>query len=310
MKIFKVRKCSQFISTLIQNSYFGFLTTKTIYTGPLKKFCSLGLNCYSCPAALFSCPLGALQQVFISLRILPGEYLSKVLFYVLGQILLQSLLLGRFICGWLCPFGFLQDLLYKIPFYKRTFHLPFRAQRYLKHLFLLFFIILFPIIFLTELGYGLLWFCKYFCPAGTLQAGYFHLILEPSLSKKIGSIFFLKNLLLGGIILFCIIEIRFFCKNLCPLGLIYGFFNRFSLFKLRWEESKCNKCLLCEKACPMGLTIPKELNSLECIRCLNCVEICPTKAISLRTSFYYLPERDRINLKVEELRYAERRKSS
>lgn len=302
MKISKARRLIQFFSTLLHNAYLGFPITGNIYTGSLKRFCAPGLNCYSCPAAFFSCPLGSIQQVLISLRVLSFQALLQPLFYVLGTILLFSLALGRFICGWFCPFGLLQDLLYKIPFYKKNFHLPLRAQRYLKYALLIFFVLLLPALWIGELGYGTLWFCKYFCPVGTLEAGFFNFPLKPELLNLVGKIFLLKSLLLLIILFLCLIEIRFFCKNLCPLGLIYGIFNRFSLLQLRWVKRACTTCTLCEKACPMGLYIPKELNSVECIRCLKCLEICPTKAIHLEKTFYYLPEKYQINLSVRRWR--------
>lgn len=308
MKIFRLRRLSQTFSTVLHNGYIGFLSTGGIYTGYLKRICGPGLNCYSCPAALFSCPLGAIQQIMISVRLLPPAYLSHVFFYLLAQILLFSLFLGRFICGWLCPFGFFQELLYKVPFYKRKIYLPYRIERYTKHFFLISFVFLFPALFTKEIGYGILWFCKYLCPAGSLEAGYFNLLINPSLKNKIGSIFVLKSILLILILIFCLMEIRFFCKNLCPLGLIYGIFNRFSFLKLRWDEKSCSRCTLCEKICPMDLKIPKDLNSVECIRCLSCLELCPTKAIHLEKVLLYLPETYQIKLSVGELKYESRRK--
>lgn len=310
MRISKLRRAIQIISTLIHNSYFGFPFTGNIYTGSLKQFCAPGLNCYSCPSALFSCPLGALQQVLISFRILPFEIVSKALLYVIGQIVLFSLFLGRLICGWLCPFGFLQDLLYRIPFYKRKLRLPFSIQRYIKHGLLVFLVISFPLVFIGDTGYGTLWFCKYFCPVGTLEAGIFTLLLKPELKELIGKLFFIKLILLMFILLLCVIEIRFFCKNLCPLGLIYGLFNRFSFFQLYWQERVCSACGLCEKVCPMDLRIPKDLNSVECIRCLQCVGVCPTKAIHLKKSIYYLPKKYQKNLSIGALGHASRRKST
>ncbi len=307
MKIFKLRKASQIISTLLHNSYFGFLFTGNLYTGYFKRFCGPGLNCYSCPAALFACPLGSIQQVMISLKILPWSILSQALIFTLSNILILSLFFGRFICGWLCPFGFFQDLLYKLPFVKKTFKLPFEAQRYFKHFFLLFFIFLLPALYINELGYGILWFCKYICPAGTFEAGYLNLILKPALMEKVGLIFLLKSLIFLGVALLCVIELRFFCKNLCPLGVIYGVFNKIGLFRLSWTKENCNLCTVCEKVCPMGLSIPADLNSLECIRCLNCLSACPSKAIKLEKSLSYLPERYSIQYTIGELRNAKNR---
>jgi len=254
--------------------------------------------------AWFSCPLGILQNLFASVRIILAQIIFSAFAYSIGIILIISLAFGRFICGWLCPFGLFQELLYRIPFFKKELPLPFRLQRYFKHLLLIFFVILLPFLYLTEIGYGLLWFCKFVCPAGTLEAGYTNLLLQPNLSKNIGLTFYLKTLLLLAIIFLCIVDIRFFCKNLCPLGLIYGIFNRFGLLKLRWNEKNCILCGACEKICPMGLNIPKDLNSVECIRCLNCLSLCPTKAISLERSLIYLATLDSKTITIKEMRNA------
>ncbi len=275
------RRWVQFFSTLTHNGYLGFLIKGSIYTGFFKNFCGPGLNCYSCPASLFACPLGILQNLFISIRILSWQILVGSFSYIMSFFLFFGLFFGRFICGWLCPFGFFQDLLYKIPFPKRKVSFPLQTQKYLKVFFLLFFVIVFPIFFVNEIGYGIPWFCRYICPAGTIEAGYFNLILQPSLWTLIGLTFYLKTLVLILILILCLMELRFFCKNLCPLGLIYGLFNKIALLRLSFNEKNCNSCKVCEKVCPVGLSIPEELNSIECIRCLNCVRICPTKAITL-----------------------------
>ena len=103
----------QAVAVLIQNANFkGFFTGK-IYTGATKKVCVPGLNCYSCPGAVSACPVGSLQS-FLSARTFRFPY------YVLGILLFAGALLGRAVCGLLCPFGFLQDLIYLIPFSRRT----------------------------------------------------------------------------------------------------------------------------------------------------------------------------------------------
>ncbi|PMP67674.1 MAG: 4Fe-4S ferredoxin [Thermodesulfobacterium geofontis] len=275
------RKWIQITSTLVHNGYLGFLLNNNTYTGFLKSFCAPGLNCFSCPTSLFACPLGILQNLFVSVRILPWQILIGSFLYVLSFFLFFGLLLGRFICGWLCPFGFLQDLIYKIPFLKTYVNLPFRAQSYLKFLFLLLFVIFLPLLVINELGYGILWFCKYICPAGTIEAGYLNLLLQSSLFYLTGLVFFLKTFILILLLILCLIDLRFFCKNVCPLGLIYGLFNKVGILRLSFDLNNCNSCKVCEKVCPSNLSIPDEINSLECIRCLNCLKICPTKAIKL-----------------------------
>ncbi|RKX57899.1 MAG: 4Fe-4S ferredoxin [Thermodesulfobacteriota bacterium] len=275
------RRWSQFFSALLHNSYPGFLITHNIYTGFLKNFCAPGLNCHSCPASFFACPLGILQNFFASLRVLSWQVLVGSFFYILSFFLLFSLFLGRFICGWLYPFGFFQDLIYKIPFFKKQINLPFKIQRYFKFFFLFFFVIILPLSVVNELGYGVLWFCKYICPAGTLEAGYFNLFLQPSLFSLIRFAFYLKSFIFFLLFFLCLMDLRFFCKNICPLGLIYGSFNNIGFLRLSFNPNNCNLCKICEKVCPSNLSIPEELNSINCIRCLNCLKNCPTKAIKL-----------------------------
>ena len=112
--------------TAVTNGYAqGFLQGK-IYRGKLKLLCMPGLNCYSCPGALGSCPIGSLQAVLDS-----GKFRFSC--YVLGFLVLFGAVLGRFVCGWLCPFGLVQDLLHKIPLFQKKKNLPgHRVLRWLK----------------------------------------------------------------------------------------------------------------------------------------------------------------------------------
>ena len=101
------RKLIQLYSALLFNANLkGFVNGK-IYQGPIKNVCTPGLNCYSCPGASGACPLGSLQNAL-------GASEKRTPYYVFGIIILYSILLGRIICGFLCPFGLIQELLYKI----------------------------------------------------------------------------------------------------------------------------------------------------------------------------------------------------
>ncbi len=299
----KKRNFIQFLIAIWANSYLGFLIEGGIYTGRLKNLCFPGLNCYSCPLALTAPPLRILQHVMAPLRTLPVVALKGAL-YLTGSLLLYGLLLGRFVCGWICPFGFLQEMLYRLPLPKVG--LP-RALRFLKWALLVGLVLALPVAFKGETGYGEVWFCRIFCPAGTLEAGLPNLILEPQLRSLIGGLFYWKVVLLVVILLGAILYLRIFCKLFCPLGLIYGFFNRLGLFRLRWQEKNCLFCGLCEKICPMELKIPQELNSVECIRCLNCLNSCPTRSIELKRSFRLESRLDRLPFSVTEKRHAFRR---
>ncbi len=292
---FKKRTLSQLIFTILANANIAFLWQKALYRGPFKGLCFPGLNCYSCPAALFACPLGALQQSLLSLRLLKAQALAS-LSYVLGFLFLYGIFLGRVVCGWICPFGFLQELIFRI----KTSKLEIPRKLYLvKYVLLAIFVILLPAIMVTQTGYGKPWFCNLICPAGTLEAGLINLSLRDSLRALVGFLFYWKVMLLLAIMVLCVFYFRFFCAVLCPLGALYGLFNRLSLIKLTWRKEDCLDCHLCEKICPLNLKVPEELNGPECIRCLNCLNICPTRVIQLELSLEMAEKFDEKNLAVK-----------
>ncbi len=274
------RKISQIFFTLLANANLAALWQKALYRGGLKGVCFPGLNCYSCPLAFFACPLGSLQQVLASLNVLKWQALGA-LSYIVGTFSLYGLLLGRVVCGWVCPFGFVQELLFRLPSPKKI--LP-SYLKYVKYLLLIALVFFLPVFLVGPAGYGNVWYCKLVCPAGTLEAGLFNLALRPELRPLVKTLFYWKVLFLGLVILLCIFYFRFFCVVLCPLGLNYGFFNRVSLFKLRWQAEDCLDCGVCRKVCPLRLKIPEEINGCECIRCLNCLKACPTRVIEINLS--------------------------
>lgn len=270
----RLRHTVQIAFTALTNGYAAGFSKGQIYTGDLKKFCVPGLSCYSCPGALGSCPIGSLQAVIASRSF-------DVPLYVIGFLVMVGAVLGRFVCGWLCPFGLFQDLLYKIPFVKKLKKLP--GDRWLKHLryvILGLFVILLPLLVVDIIGQGKPWFCAYICPAGTLMAGLPLVSLNPDIRGAIGWLFDWKVLLLVMFALLSVVVYRPFCRYVCPLGAIYGPFNKFALYRFVVDEKKCTKCGVCRRACKLDIDVMKNPNSLECIRCGDCKNACPTRAIS------------------------------
>lgn len=256
----------------------GFLKGK-IYQGKLKYLCVPGLNCYSCPGALGSCPIGALQAVL-------GSGNHKFAFYVVGFLMFVGALCGRFVCGWLCPFGLIQDLLNKIPFPKKvkTFKLD-KVLRYLKYVILALFVVILPMFALDEYSMSDPWFCKYICPAGTLEGGIPLAILNKGIRDTIGWLYAYKVAILFVLILVSLIIYRPFCKYICPLGAIYSAFNKLSIVKLQCDETKCTHCGKCAKVCKMNVDPVKTPNSAECIRCGKCIKDCPVDALKMAAKF-------------------------
>ncbi len=255
------------------NGYAAGFAKGRIFTGKTKLICVPVLNCYSCPGALGSCPVGALQAV-LSDR---GYAFS---FYVLGFLMLFGTLLGRLICGLMCPFGFIQDILHKIPLPKPE--IPRRADRvmrYLKYLVLLVLVILLPALLTNDYGIGKPYFCKWICPAGTLEGGIPLLAANDSLRQAAGPMFLVKLLILAVCVVSAVFIYRPFCKYICPLGAVYSLFNRFSLYQMTLDSSACVNCGKCEAACGMKVDVRKNISSGECIRCGECKKVCPAGAI-------------------------------
>ncbi len=269
----KLRLMVQLLFTIVTNGYvFGFMNGK-IYQGKLKYACVPGLNCYSCPGAVGSCPIGALQALL-------NQRGLTVPFAVLGFFFLFGSLLGRFICGWLCPFGFVQDLLHKIPLFKKRKRLPgHHILKYGKYVVLILFVLL-GSMFLFGGFAKVPAFCKYICPSGTLFGALPLIGRNEMLQAQVGGLFFWKLGILAVVLVLSIKVYRPFCQYLCPLGAVYGWFNRFSLVQICWQEEKCLSCGACQNACPVDLSVKEISRSPECIRCGKCVSACPAECLS------------------------------
>ena len=234
----------------------------------MKYACVPGLNCYSCPGAIASCPIGALQALL-------NQQGYQIPFAALGFFFLFGSLLGRFVCGWLCPFGLVQDLLHKIPVFRKRKRLPLHSVlKYGKYLVLLLLVCVGS--FFLFGGYAKVpAFCKYLCPSGTFFGAIPLLASNEMLRSQAGGLFIWKLGILLFIVFLSVKVYRPFCQYLCPLGAIYGWFNRFSLVQIHWEKEHCVSCMACEKACPVSLSVEEISCSPECIRCGKCVEACP-----------------------------------
>ena len=264
------RKLMQLYFALLFNANIKGFITGNIYQGSTKKMCVPGINCYSCPGAIGACPLGSLQGSFSADH--------STIYYVGGILLLYGLMLGRWICGWLCPFGLVQELFYKFKTPKLKKSPVTRLLSWLKYVILVFFVIIVPIMYAVR-DIPLPAFCKYICPAGTLEGGIGLLsnAINESYFSMLGPLFTWKFLLLVSILVGCVFIFRLFCRFLCPLGALYGLFNKISFFGIQVDNDKCTHCGLCQGKCKVDI---KTAGDQECISCGECIPICPTKAIS------------------------------
>ena len=268
-----IRKTVQALWGLVTNAHLiGFLTGK-IYQGPLKRFCVPGMNCYACPAAIMSCPIGALQAVL-------GQKKPRFAFYVLGSLSFLGIMVGRFICGWLCLFGLIQELLYMVPVPKVTVKEKIDKILRLAKYFLLFGICIFAVVFIRDkFGLSAPYFCKYICPIGMLEGGIPLLILNKAMRAAAGFLYVWKFILLIVIIVLSMIINRPFCKYICPLGAFYSFFQKVSFLKISVDKDACINCGDCAKICKMQVDPAHNPNSMECIRCGECINICSKGAL-------------------------------
>ena len=258
------RRLIQLYAFLLFNANIKGFVTGDIFTGASKNLCTPGLHCYSCPGAITACPLGALQNALAS----SGK---RTPYYMLGIIMLYGIMLGRWICGFLCPFGLIQDLLFKIRSPKLKKNRVTKVLSYFKYVLLVLFVVVFPIIYAIR-NMPLPAFCKYICPSGTI-GGAIALLLNPSNSEMfemLGPLFTWKFILTCSIVVTCVFIFRAFCRFICPLGALYGLFNRFAILGIKVESDKCTDCGLCVSKCKMDIS---RVGDHECINCGECIPL-------------------------------------
>ena len=253
-----------------------------IYQGKGKNVCVPGLNCYSCPAASGTCPIGAFQAV-------AGSSKFRFSYYISGFLILLGVLLGRLICGFLCPFGWFQELLHRIPTRKLSTK-KLRPLTYLKYVILLVMVVLLPAIAVNDVGMGDPFFCKYLCPQGVLEGAIPLALVNSGIRAALGKLFTWKLCILLAVTALSILFYRPFCKWLCPLGAFYALFNKVSLLQMKVDANACISCGKCARACGMDVDVTKTPDHAECIRCGKCVLACPTGAVHFRYGFGDGPE--------------------
>ena len=263
------RRLFQIGSLLISNSYLVTFFNKTIYQGWFKGVCVPFMNCYGCPLAVASCPIGTLQH-FVIIKAFP--------LLLVGFLGIIGMTIGRMTCGWLCPFGFFQEMLHKIKTPKLN---PPKILKNLKYVSLVITII---IAFLLAEP----WFCK-LCPIGSLEASIPLVIWNPSgdffagdgsIITRLSLLCYTKMVILILLVAAAIFIAQPFCRYLCPLGATYSIFNRFSLWRMKSSPQDCADCGGClknleKRICPTEVNVYQNPNDMDCIRCLNCTP-CPT----------------------------------
>lgn len=273
----RMRGWMQAGATLLTNIHLPNFFRGGIYQGKGKSVCVPGLNCYSCPAASGACPIGSFQAVV-------GSSKFGFSYYITGFLILLGVLLGRFICGFLCPFGWLQELLHKIPS-KKLSTKKLKPLTYLKYIILLLAVVLLPALAVNDVGMGDPFFCKYICPQGVLEGAIPLSLVNEGIRATLGTLFVQKLFILLAVVALSIVFYRPFCKWICPLGAFYALLNKISLFEIKMDEQKCVSCGKCAASCKMDVDVRKTPNHAECIRCGKCITACPAEALCFHYGF-------------------------
>ena len=273
----RVRGWIQAGATLLTNIHLPNFFRGGIYQGKGKSVCVPGLNCYSCPAASGACPIGSFQAVV-------GSSKFGFSYYITGFLILLGVLLGRFICGFLCPFGWLQELLHKIPS-KKLSTKKLKPLTYLKYIILLLAVVLLPALAVNDVGMGDPFFCKYICPQGVLEGAIPLSLVNEGIRAALGTLFVQKLFILLAVVALSILFYRPFCKWICPLGAFYALLNKISLLEIKLDEQKCVSCGKCAASCKMDVDVRKTPNHAECIRCGKCITACPAEALCFHYGF-------------------------
>lgn len=230
--------------------------------------CSPVFHCYACPLATFACPIGVLAS-FTALHIWP--------FVAIGVLIAIGALFGTLICGWVCPFGFFQDLLGKIPTPKFD---PPRWAGHMRYVVLIGAVLMVPYLFGKDHP---LFICN-FCTVAAVEAVIPYQIAQ----ARAGDAVTLPNPYKLTLLILFLVAILFmkrpWCRILCPLGAIFSLFNRVSAFFLRVDREACTDCGRCHTLCDLGIEPEKSPNDSRCVRCLECTR-CGPKALKFSSIF-------------------------
>ena len=230
----------------------------------------LALFHYICPI----CGVSSVYQFFASSTLWVVK-LKSSLGIIIGVVIMTTIVFGPIVCGFICPFGTIQDLVAKLgkKMFKREFNnfVPKELDNKLKYL-------------------------RYITLIGTfILTGISGIVLLEKVNPYHAFLgIFTKDISIVGFFILCLIIVlslfihRPWCKYLCPYGALLGIFNKFKVFRVVRKDSNCIGCKGCSKTCPMGIDVhlKEEVRDLRCISCLECVSdsICPIRETIAYTS--------------------------
>lgn len=211
-----------------------------------------------------------------------GNFGAIIKFFAV--LILFAVLFGRILCGFVCPFGFLQDLIDRLRQFLKIKPIRFTEK---TNKWVAFFKWEIMAIFIAGCFIGIN-FCS-FCPVILSSPGF----------AGIGTAIYVSGIIGIIVIASSFFKRRFWC-NICPLGLLIGLASKISFFRLKKDCQACTECGACYEACPMGIkTIYTErkktdITTCDCLMCGECIQKCPEDkalAFSIFKKKFYISSR-------------------
>ena len=206
-------------------------------------------------------------------------------------VIVLTIILGRFFCGWVCPFGSLHQFVGYLGNRRKTTAQKIRLNKYRKAQCIKYFILIF---FLFMAAFPSL--------AATLQTGLldpiplvtrsFNLLSLPIIDRSVNFVsvttrfyegaWLILAIFLTAVLLNLVIP-RFYCRFICPLGALFAIISRFAIWRIGKKQTECSNCKLCEKACEGACQPSGNIRISECVLCFNCREECRDELIVYQT---------------------------
>lgn len=218
-------------------------------------------------------PISSLMSVYYFL--LTGEihYAHPAGFFIFLAIILVSFIAGKSFCSWLCPIGFLSEMVgdFGEKIWKQLFKKRAKLPRFLDY----------PLRSLKYLLLGFFIYAIFFSMSVNALRMFldspYNLVADIKMYYFFAKISKFSLIVISVLFLISIFIRNFWCRYLCPYGALLGLISFFSPIKIKREPKSCIDCGLCSKACPSFIKVDKiiTVRSDECSMCLNCVDACP-----------------------------------